>query len=295
LAQQNSDFIGDYTGSLASLHIKLHITAGQGNGLAATVDSPEQQLFALPCTDFVVNGSVLSFSVPNVRGEWTGLLSPDHMTLSGVWKQGRPMPLNFTRGTESLSSGTAPITPSLRAIRGTSSPTVVSGERPSCSGISSVSYWNGSAWNPMTMTAHMGKEAGGSFRDAIRNPLSPRSGITKITTFKDSAAALSLDPKPIFCVTIPQGYDPTSVMVGSIDVKNDHRELETCAGACASRGRASDDWLSPKRVQPMEVKRISPSAVEFTPKSPLSTGQYIISGSPLADYFDFGVAAGVIQ
>lgn len=96
-AQQRNDFAGDYAGMLGPLHVKLHIVAGPGGSITANVDSPEQNLYALPCSDLSINGQVLSFSVPNVRGEWTGVLSADHNSLSGVWKQGSPMALIFTR------------------------------------------------------------------------------------------------------------------------------------------------------------------------------------------------------
>src|SRR5260370_20484428 len=96
-AQQVADFAGDYVGMLGPLHVKLHIAVAAGGNISANVDSPDQQLFALPCADVSVNGQALSFAVPNVRGEWTGVMSADQTSLSGVWKQGRPMPLNFTR------------------------------------------------------------------------------------------------------------------------------------------------------------------------------------------------------
>ena len=91
---------------------------------------------------------------------------------------------------------------------------------------------------------------------------------------------------------IPANYDPTIVKIGVIDVKKDHRELETCAGPCASKGRSQDDWMPDKKVQPVDVKRISDTLVEITPKNPLQPGQYILGGPPLVGYYDFGVKAG---
>jgi len=92
-------------------------------------------------------------------------------------------------------------------------------------------------------------------------------------------------------VPIPANYDPTIVKIGVIDVKKDHRELETCAGPCASKGRSQDDWMPDKKVQPVDVKRISDTLVEITPKNPLQPGQYILGGPPLVGYYDFGVKA----
>jgi hypothetical protein len=111
-----------------------------------------------------------------------------------------------------------------------------------------------------------------------------------VTTFKGSSAALTLEPSPKFCISVPANIDPTAVMIGSIAVKKDHRELETCAGPCASRGRNSDDWMPQKNVRAVDVKRVSDTTVEITPKAPLSPGQYILGGSPLIGYYDFAVA-----
>ena len=100
-AQQKSDFAGDYSGVLGPLHVKLHIVATPDGGIAANVDSPDQKMYALPCSEILINGQVLSFTVPNVRGEWTGVMSADRKSLSGVWKQGAPMALIFVRNGDS--------------------------------------------------------------------------------------------------------------------------------------------------------------------------------------------------
>jgi hypothetical protein len=122
-----------------------------------------------------------------------------------------------------------------------------------------------------------------------RNPFNTRAGITNIVTFKNAEATLAVDPSPRFCLPIPANYDPTVVMIGSVEVKKDHRELETCSGPCASRGRTADSWMPEKRVKAVDIKRISTTLVEITPKEPLPPGQYIIGGPPLISYYDFGV------
>lgn len=289
-AQQNRDFAGDYVGSLPPLHVKLHIIVGSDGSVSASVDSPDQQLFALPCADININGQALSFSVPNVHGEWTGVISSDRTSLSGVWKQGRPMALNFTRVSEPTSGNTPSSTAAPPVV---ARPTPTGGtlsQRPPCTVMLGASYWDGSAWKPMVIAAHLGGEHGVSFKEGLKNPFNNRAGITNILTFKNPAAALTLEPSPKFCVSVPANYDPTVVMIGSIDVKKNHRELETCSGPCASKGRNTDDWMPEKRVQAVEIKRISDSAVEITPKSPLQAGQYILGGPPLIGYYDFGVA-----
>jgi len=292
LAQENAKVAGDYGGTLGPLHIKLHLVAAADGTITGTVDSPDQGLYALACSDIRVNGPALSFTVPNVRGEWTGLISADGMNLTGVWRQGNPVQLNLTRisGAES-GNGTTPSAP--QAPAGPAAPTTMAAvPKTSCTSTFGVAYWDGSAWKPMVLAAHLGKDTGVSLRQGIKNPFNPRAGYTSIVTFKNPEANLTLEGSPRFCVPIPANYDPTIVKIGVIDVKKDHRELETCTGPCASRGRSQDDWMPDKRVQAVDVKRISDTLVEITPKTPLQPGQYILGGPPLVGYYDFGVKAG---
>lgn len=119
-AQQKPDFAGDYAGTLGPLHVKLHLIAGHDGTLTGTVDSPDQNLFGLPCTDFHVNGQSLSFDVPTVHGAWTGFISGDGTSLSGMWNQGSPVPLNLTRGAAANTTGTttssAPLLPASATV-----------------------------------------------------------------------------------------------------------------------------------------------------------------------------------
>ncbi len=291
-AQQKSDFAGEYAGMLGPVHVKLHIVAGPGGSITANVDSPDQNLYALPCSDLSINGQALSFSVPNVRGEWTGVLSADHNSLSGVWKQGSPMALTFTRG----GVGTSDNSPHPAQSANIAPPSAISySQTTPCATMLGASYWDGAAWKTMIMAAHLGGETGASITEGLkglgRNPFNSRAGFTTILTFKNPAAALSLKSSPKFCVSVPPNIDPSVVMIGKIEVKKDHRELETCAGPCASKGRNADDWMPAKRVQPVDIKRISDNTVEITPKSPLQPGQYILGGPPLIGYYDFGIDA----
>jgi len=281
-AQQKQDFAGDYAGVLGQLHVALHVAVATGGALSATVDSPDQKLFGLQCADVQINGPALSFTVPSVRGEWTGVMSPDHNSLSGVWKQNGAVAVMFTRAG---SAGTAPAQ-TLSTTAG----------QPPCSAMpGAINYWDGSGWKPMVVAAHLGQDHGVSFRDGLKNPFSSRAGITNIVTFKNPAAALTLGEKPSFCTFVLPNMDPTVIMIGAIEVKKAHRELETCTGPCASRGRNSDDWMPEKRVQPVDIKRLSGNVVEITPKTPLKPGQYIIGGPPLVAYYDFGVSGPAPQ
>jgi hypothetical protein len=107
VAQNASSFPGEYAGTLGPYPVKLHLVAGSNGALQATVDSPSQNLFAVPCTDIHVNGAALTFSVPMVHGAWSGFLSGDGNSLSGMWNQGSTMPLNLTRVTTAQASSAA--------------------------------------------------------------------------------------------------------------------------------------------------------------------------------------------
>ncbi|MGB8770528.1 MAG: hypothetical protein WCC92_12985 [Candidatus Korobacteraceae bacterium] len=96
-AQQKPELAGDYAGVLAPLHVKLHLVASHDGTITGTVDSPDQNLYGLQCTNFHISGQSLSFDVPMVHGTWIGFVSEDGSKLSGMWNQGSPMPLNLTR------------------------------------------------------------------------------------------------------------------------------------------------------------------------------------------------------
>jgi hypothetical protein len=45
-----------------------------------------------------------------------------------------------------------------------------------------------------------------------------------------------------------------------------------------------------RRVQPIDIKRLSDTTVEITPKEPLKPGQYLLGGpGVLVAYYDFAV------
>jgi CubicO group peptidase (beta-lactamase class C family) len=96
-AQQSPSVIGDYAGTLGSLHLKLHLTLGPDGSLSATLGSQDQGAW-VPCRDVHLEGRVLSFTAPTVRGSWKGTVAADGNSLSGAWEQpGNSGPLNFVR------------------------------------------------------------------------------------------------------------------------------------------------------------------------------------------------------
>ena len=114
---QNSKLAGDYTGMLGPYHVKLHLVVDQSGMLTGTAQNQEMGLSG-NCEKIRAEGQALSFTIPAVQGTWTGLVSADYSTLSGLWSQGAsPMPLNFTRDngapqtSAAVPAGSAPSQP----------------------------------------------------------------------------------------------------------------------------------------------------------------------------------------
>ena len=110
-AQQKPNFVGDYAGMLGPLHVKVHVIAATDGKLSCTVDSPDQGMVGLPCADFQVNGQAVSFKVPSVGGTYSGLISGDSSSVSGMWSQGTPTPLTVTRMATTASGATPSAAP----------------------------------------------------------------------------------------------------------------------------------------------------------------------------------------
>ncbi len=91
---------------LGPYHVKLHLVAGPNGGLTGTADNSDAGLSGMACENIRADGRTLSFTVPSVQGTWTGFVSADGNSLSGMWSQGaNPMPLNFTRSSGGAQGG----------------------------------------------------------------------------------------------------------------------------------------------------------------------------------------------
>jgi serine-type D-Ala-D-Ala carboxypeptidase/endopeptidase len=96
------DFIGQLKAGGGALNLILHLTKSTDGSFGGTLDSPDQGVRGIPCADFHLDGTALSFHVPAVGGLWTGTVSADGATLTGTWMQPQmpaPAPLAFARGT----------------------------------------------------------------------------------------------------------------------------------------------------------------------------------------------------
>ncbi len=108
--QASPRLAGDYEGVLGPYHVKLHLTSDSNGKLTCTADNTDAGLAGATCENIRAEGTTLSFSVPVVQGSWTGFVSADGNSLSGMWSQGgagSPMTLNFTRSTAASQGGGA--------------------------------------------------------------------------------------------------------------------------------------------------------------------------------------------
>ncbi|HEX6940993.1 MAG TPA: alpha/beta hydrolase [Longimicrobiales bacterium] len=90
---------GDWMGTLevpgGRLRIVFHITAG-ADGLAATLDSPDQGAYGIATGAVVLDGDSLTIAVPAIMGRYAGVLRGD--TIAGTWSQGpASLPLALAR------------------------------------------------------------------------------------------------------------------------------------------------------------------------------------------------------
>ncbi len=108
-AQAAQALHGDFDGTLGPLRLVLHIVAAPDGSLTGSLDDPNQGAMGLPCTDFRLQGSTLSFAVPSVGGTWSGSIENSGARLAGNWSQGSPMPLTFTRDTFAAASKPSPV------------------------------------------------------------------------------------------------------------------------------------------------------------------------------------------
>jgi CubicO group peptidase (beta-lactamase class C family) len=80
-----------------ALRIQLRVKSDSAGHEFCAADSVDQRAMGIDCDKIVFSGSDFSFDVPGFQGHWSGNLSADGNALTGIWNQGKPLPLNFTR------------------------------------------------------------------------------------------------------------------------------------------------------------------------------------------------------
>lgn len=290
-AQEKTDFAGDYAGMLGPLHVTLHLATTADGRINGNVDSPDQHLVGLPCANLVINGQSISFTVPAVGGTWAGVLTSDHNLLSGIWSQGtNPTPLNLTRARAPNKELSLTQTPSTSAAGNLGAPTPLQGE-PSCAGAGfggAAFYWDGSAWKQMTAPAVLEGRQGYSLKSGLKaGPFGTSKGTTTILRYENPAARITVGSNPKFVMCALPSQAAANFVIASVDIKKDYREIESISRYDAY---GKETWIAKKRLQPVDVKRISDTAVEITPSTPLQPGQYVVAGPKIGGgTFDFGV------
>jgi len=101
-AVKPSDIDGTWQGTLEAgtvkLRLVLHLITTK-DGLAGSLDSPDQGAMALPVSAAKREGSSLTLELKVVGGKFEGTIAKDLSTIAGTWTQGgNSLPLVFKRG-----------------------------------------------------------------------------------------------------------------------------------------------------------------------------------------------------
>jgi uncharacterized protein len=113
-----ADLAGDWLGTLAlggmNLRMVFHIKSA-GDGLHATLDSPDQSAFGLPVSSVQLKDGAVKLESERVKGAFEGTISSDLSTLTGTWTQGAvsaPLSLKRVKDAATLERHPRPQEPS---------------------------------------------------------------------------------------------------------------------------------------------------------------------------------------
>lgn len=155
-------------------------------------------------------------------------------------------------------------------------------EPPPCPGNSGVYFLTDNGWKPLTLLQPLGY---GSSRGG-RAMLTYSAKAT--VRYKDLQAPQTLDAKPTFC-TAGNADIGRNVTIVRLHPKKDHRELQI---GKVGRFTGTSMQYSTKDVVAIDVRVQNERSVIITPRSALTSGQYLIvipgRPAPSAGY-DFGV------
>ncbi|MEO7167743.1 MAG: alpha/beta hydrolase [Chthoniobacterales bacterium] len=95
---------GHWQGSLrpgaapVELRLVLHVTAGKGGALSATVDSIDQGADGIPVSSIALKDDAVTMELAAIKASYEGKLSAEGSEIEGTWKQGEiATPLLFRR------------------------------------------------------------------------------------------------------------------------------------------------------------------------------------------------------
>src|ERR1017187_2380023 len=102
-------WLGTLQAGSTSLRLQLNVKSDSAGREFCAMDSLDQHAMGMECAKIVFSGNDFSFDVLIVHGSWKGTLSADGKTLSGVWSQGSPLPLNLARQSVAIAAAPTPV------------------------------------------------------------------------------------------------------------------------------------------------------------------------------------------
>ncbi len=101
LGASASDFVGHWKGKVAGLPIVFHIS--NDSVWSATLDSPQQGAFDIPCGKIIVNEDTITIDLPTLRANFNGVITQDNKSINGTFTQGVAFPISLIRTTAEAS------------------------------------------------------------------------------------------------------------------------------------------------------------------------------------------------
>jgi hypothetical protein len=151
---------------------------------------------------------------------------------------------------------------------------------PACPSQLGAYYLDGSSWKPMSQILAEGSSA-------HVKPIPFATSVKGVMRFRDAASPITLGETPKFCLHGSMQLS-RNLVVAALDVKSDHREIETVHVGQYSGAKTG---IPDNKIQPIDLKTVSDSTVEISIRKPLHPGQYMIfpTGQGGVGY-DFGVS-----
>ena len=117
------DLAGSWAGAVelpgAELEMIFHITPEADGMWSGTLDVPAQGAEGIPITEVKIEDGTVVFNVSLIAGVYSGSLSPDGLSLAGVWEQsGMKIPLTLEKAMENRLDRTVPRSLSRRILTG---------------------------------------------------------------------------------------------------------------------------------------------------------------------------------
>ena len=110
------DITGDWQGTLSAngmeLRLVLHISKAADGSMHGTLDSIDQNAMGMPISSISLKDSKLSLVFTTLGANYEGTVASDGKSISGTWKQGTNLALDFKRATNPVKTEPKPAKPS---------------------------------------------------------------------------------------------------------------------------------------------------------------------------------------